>query len=79
MTPFIPALLAKLTLILALGLLVTATLRSLSPSLRHLILFATLASCLVLPFAMLMSPQWNVRVLPSSSSGDITNARPSNS
>jgi len=67
MNPFIPALLAKLTLILALGLIIAATLRASSPSLRHLVLFATLASCLVLPAAMLLSPQWNVQLLPSSS------------
>src|SRR6476646_11046284 len=66
MNPFIPALLAKLTLILALGLIIAATLRASSPSLRHLVLFATLPSCLVLPAAMLLSPQWNVHLLPSS-------------
>jgi beta-lactamase regulating signal transducer with metallopeptidase domain/DUF4097 and DUF4098 domain-containing protein YvlB len=66
MNPFIPALLAKLTLILALGLLIAATLRSSAPSLRHLVLFATLASCLALPAIMLLSPQWNVQLLPSS-------------
>jgi beta-lactamase regulating signal transducer with metallopeptidase domain len=66
MTPFIPALLAKLTLVLALGLIVAATLRSLSPSLRHLILVAAFASSLALPLAMLMSPQWNVPMLPRS-------------
>ena len=44
MMSFLPALLAKLTLILALGLIVSATLRSSSPSLRHLVLLATLAS-----------------------------------
>lgn len=85
MTPFVPALLAKLTLIFALGLIIAATLRGLSPSLRHLILFATLAGGLALPLAMFMSPQWNVPVLPRSSStvlssssvSGITNARPS--
>jgi len=66
MITFVPALLVKLTLILSLGLVVVATLRSLSPSFRHLILYATLASCLALPFAMWMSPQWNVPVLPQS-------------
>ncbi len=66
MTPFIPALLAKLTLVLALGLIVAATLRSLSPSLRHLILVAAFASSLALPLAILMSPQWNVPMLPRS-------------
>jgi beta-lactamase regulating signal transducer with metallopeptidase domain/DUF4097 and DUF4098 domain-containing protein YvlB len=66
MSPFIPALLAKLTLILAVGLITTATLRAAAPSLRHLVLFATVASCLVLPALMLLSPQWDVHLLPSS-------------
>ena len=66
MTPFIPELLAKLTLILALGLIVNAALRSFSASLRHLILFATIASALALPFAMFFSPWWEVPVLPPS-------------
>ena len=66
MTPFVSALLIKLTIILSLGLVVTATLRSLSPSLRHLILYATLGSSVALPLAMLMSPEWSVPVLPSS-------------
>ncbi|HXL85759.1 MAG TPA: M56 family metallopeptidase, partial [Gemmatimonadaceae bacterium] len=82
MTPFILALLAKLTLVLTLGFLVVATSRGSSPSLRHLILFATIAICVVLPFAMWMSPQWNVQVLPRQSnpfadarlSNGITNA-----
>ena len=68
MTPFILALLAKLTLVFALGLIIASALRSFSPSLRHVILLATLASGLALPFAMVMSPQWNVAVLPRSSS-----------
>ena len=71
MTQFIPALLVKLTLILALGLASAATLRSLSPSLRHLILFATLAIGLTLPIATLISPQWNLAVLPRSSSAAV--------
>ncbi|MDQ6768555.1 MAG: hypothetical protein M3Z54_01025 [Gemmatimonadota bacterium] len=68
MTPFVLALLAKLTLILVLGLAITATLRSISPSLRHLILFATIVSGLVFPVAMLVSPRWSFAVLPVSSS-----------
>jgi beta-lactamase regulating signal transducer with metallopeptidase domain len=72
MTSFLPVLLAKLTLILALGLIVAATLRSLSPSHRHLILVATLASGLALPVAMVLSPRWNVRVLPRSFSPALT-------
>jgi len=70
MMSFLPALLAKLTLILALGLIVSATLRSSSPSLRHLVLLATLASGLALPVVMLISPKWNVPLLTSASSVD---------
>jgi beta-lactamase regulating signal transducer with metallopeptidase domain len=66
MTPFILALLTKLTLILTLGVVMAATFRSASPSLRHLILFASIASCVVLPLAIWMSPQWNVAMLPRS-------------
>jgi beta-lactamase regulating signal transducer with metallopeptidase domain len=74
MTPFFPVLLAKVTLILALGLVVAATLRSLSPSHRHLILVATLASGLALPIAMVLSPQWNVAILPPSLSSVLSPA-----
>jgi len=79
MTPFVSALLIKLTLILSLGLVVVATLRSVSPSFRHLILYATLASCMALPFAMWMSPQWDVPVLPRSFSTAVSSlsGRPS--
>src|ERR1700687_2523828 len=66
MTPLVLALLAKVTLIFSLGLIATATLRGFSPSLRHLILFAALAAGVALPVAMLLSPQWNVPVLPRS-------------
>jgi beta-lactamase regulating signal transducer with metallopeptidase domain len=68
--PFIPALLAKLTLVLALGLIVAASLRASSPSVRHLVLFATLASCLALPAIMFLSPQWKVQLLPSAFAGN---------
>jgi beta-lactamase regulating signal transducer with metallopeptidase domain len=74
MTPFILALLTKLTLILTLGLLVASTFRSSSPSLRHLILFATLVSSLALPVAMVMSPRWSVPVLPRSFSAALSSA-----
>jgi len=63
---FAPALLAKLTLILAAGLLAAALLRSAAPSLRHLVLIATLACGLTLPVAMALSPQWKVPVLPQT-------------
>src|ERR1700730_15033175 len=66
MTQFVPALLAKLTLIFASGLVVAAVLRGLSPSLRHLMLFATIVSGLALLFAMFVPPQWSVPLLPAS-------------
>ena len=47
MTPFIVSLLVKATLILASGLIVTASLRSFGPSFRHQVLLVTLGSCLV--------------------------------
>ena len=66
MTPFIVSLLVKVTLVLALGLIVTASLRSFGPSFRHQILLVTLASCLSLPALILLAPRWDVPVLPSS-------------
>src|SRR5438270_3188549 len=66
MTPFVLPLLAKLTVIFVLGLGTAATLRSFSPSLRHLALFATLVSGLTLPLVMLISPTWTVTLLPPS-------------
>jgi beta-lactamase regulating signal transducer with metallopeptidase domain len=76
MTAFIPVLLVKLTLIFAAGLTVAAILRSSSPSLRHIILFATLASGLLLPLVMLLSPQWNVALLPASPASIIKPSQP---
>ena len=76
MNPFIPALLAKLTLILTLGLVVAAMLRASAPALRHVVLFATLASCLALPALMLLSPQWDVQLLPSSFAASASSAQP---
>jgi len=67
MIPFIPALMAKLTVILAGGLAVASAMRSLAPSQRHLVLLATLVCGLTLPAVMLVSPQWNVGLLPQSS------------
>ena len=64
--PFIAALLAKLTVILGAGLIATAILRSASPSLRHLALLATIVCGLTLPVAMLISPTWDVAILPRS-------------
>ena len=64
MTPFVAALLVKVTLVLTAGLVVSAMSRGLSPSVRHLILYATLLISALLPLAMWMSPNWNVPVLP---------------
>jgi beta-lactamase regulating signal transducer with metallopeptidase domain len=72
MTSFIPALLAKLTLVLVLGLVVAASLRHFGPSLRHLILFATIVSGLMLPAVMVVSPQWSVPLLPRFSSTQLS-------
>ena len=66
MTPFIASLLVKVTLILALGLIVTASLRRFGPSFRHQVLLVTLGSCLSLPVLILLAPSWDVGVLPSS-------------
>jgi beta-lactamase regulating signal transducer with metallopeptidase domain len=63
-TPFVGALLIKLTLVLTVGLVVTAISRGLSPSVRHLTLYGTLVISALLPLAMWMSPAWNVPVLP---------------
>jgi beta-lactamase regulating signal transducer with metallopeptidase domain/DUF4097 and DUF4098 domain-containing protein YvlB len=67
MSSFIPALLIKLTTILAVGLIIVGALRAASPSLKHIVLFATLTSALLLPVAMALSPSWNVPVLPQAS------------
>jgi len=63
-TPFVAAILVKLTLVLTAGLVVSAISRGLSPSVRHLILYATLVISALLPLAMWMSPEWNVQLLP---------------
>ena len=68
MIPFIPALLAKLTLILAAGLIVASAMRGHGASNRHLVLLATLVCGLTLPAVMLLSPRWKVALLPQSSS-----------
>ena len=67
MIPFIPALLAKFTLILIGGLIVASAMRSQGASNRHLVLLATLVCGLTLPAVMLLSPRWNVALLPQSS------------
>lgn len=64
MTAFVAALLIKLTLVLTVGLTISAISRRLSPSVRHLILYGTLVISALLPLAMWMSPEWKVPVLP---------------
>ena len=63
MTAFVAALLIKLTLVLTVGLVISAISRGLGPSVRHLILYAALVISALLPVAMWMSPSWNVPVL----------------
>jgi len=65
MNPFVLDLLAKVTLILVIGLSIAATVRASAPSLRHLVLFATIACCLALPVVMGLSPRWDIPLLPS--------------
>jgi beta-lactamase regulating signal transducer with metallopeptidase domain/DUF4097 and DUF4098 domain-containing protein YvlB len=65
MTAFVLVFLAKLTLVLALGLSVVSVLRSSAPSVRHLVLLATVACGLALPLAAVTLPQWRVAVLPA--------------
>ncbi|HKC81106.1 MAG TPA: hypothetical protein VKB91_07910, partial [Gemmatimonadaceae bacterium] len=75
MTPFIMSLLAKVTLLLALGLIAAGALRGFGPSLRHQILLGTLGSCLLLPLFMVLAPRWEVRVLPSVGSANVSSIR----
>jgi len=72
MTPFIVSLLAKVSLLLAMGLLAVAALRSFGPSLRHQVLLGTLASCLLLPVLVALAPRWEVRVLPSAPAANVS-------
>lgn len=67
MTAFVPSMLAKLTILLALGLVVTIFLRGFSPSLRHVALLATLCAAIALPALTLVSPEWRVALLPAQS------------
>jgi len=73
-TPFVAALLIKLTLVLTVGLVVSAISRGLSPSVRHLVLYGTLMIGALLPLAMWTSPAWNVPVLPRALSTALSSA-----
>ena len=66
MMSFVPALLVKITVLFGFTLLALMLMRSFSPSVRHLVLLASLGASLVLPIAMLVSPQWKVAILDSS-------------
>lgn len=68
MTSFVPALLAKVTAVLALGLIAVFLMRAFAPSLRHVVLLATLGAALALPVVMTISPQWRVAILPAETS-----------
>ena len=72
MTVFIVSLVLKATVILGLGLIVTAGLRRFGPSFRHQVLLVTLGSCLSLPALLLLVPRWEVALLPSSLSATLT-------
>ena len=67
MTAFVPALLVKVSLIFAGGLLLTALMRQAASAVRHLVLLAALVCGLTLPIVMSISPRWDVGVLPQSS------------
>ncbi len=64
MSEFISVLLIKVTFIFAAGLVVTAVIRSAPSAIRHLVLLATLVCGLTLPAVMLLTPRWDVHVLP---------------
>ena len=68
MIAFVPAVLAKVTLILAVGLALNAVTRGASASLRHLVLLATLMCGLTLPVATILAPRWDVPLLSASPS-----------
>ena len=76
MTPFIVSLLVKVTLLLALGLIASASLRRFAPAFRHQLLLVTLGSCLLLPVFIALTPRWDVGVLPSIASPDVASNAP---
>ena len=75
MIAFVPALLAKVTLIFAVGLALNVVIGRASASLRHLVLLATLVCGLTLPLATMIAPRWNVALLPASSAAASAQAR----
>ena len=61
---FAVSLLAKMTLVLALGVFVAARARRDRAELRHMILLITIGSALVLPVALMIIPRWDAPLLP---------------
>jgi len=76
MTPFIVSLLVKVTLLLALGLIASASLRRFGPSFRHQVLLVTLVSCLLLPIFIALTPRWDVGVFPSVAAPGVVSNTP---
>jgi len=62
MSTLMMSLVVKVTIILALGLGLTAFLRGATASLRHVILLGSLISALLLPVLTLVAPRWDVAV-----------------
>src|SRR5438045_2349027 len=79
MMSFALALLAKLTVIFATGLILAASLRVAAASLRHLILLATLVCGLTLPVVMKVSPTWQVAILPQAAGATTVGQSPASS
>src|SRR3954468_21228816 len=65
MNPFVLDLIAKVSFVLVVGLLVAGGMRTAAPSVRHLVLSATIASSLALPIVMRLSPRWDIPLLPA--------------
>ena len=72
------ALVAKVTLVLALGLLVTSRVRRSAPELRHMLLLIAIVASMALPLALVIAPTWDAPILPPSdvrattNTGDVT-------
>jgi beta-lactamase regulating signal transducer with metallopeptidase domain len=74
MNPFVLDLIAKVSFILVVGLFVAGAMRAAAPSVRHLVLSATIASTLALPVVMLLSPRWDIPLLPASEAASASGA-----
>jgi beta-lactamase regulating signal transducer with metallopeptidase domain/DUF4097 and DUF4098 domain-containing protein YvlB len=67
MNGFAAAVVIKATLMIALSLGIVFSLRAATAALRHAILLVALTGSLALPILMLVSPSWNLPVLPAIS------------